>query len=104
MTLAFWMPACHAESSTRTRSEHHMNTTGDTQDEPVQSQHVQPDDAKVAGILLQEEADLAGHDEPQVLDALRQRFADAELAVSDADLREHARRIAGLEPNDFSKE
>ena len=80
-----------------------MTRNGDTQDQPIQDQHSQPDDAKVAGILLQEEADLAGHDEAQVLDALRQRFADAGLRQSDDALRGHARRIAGLEPNTFSQ-
>lgn len=81
-----------------------MAGSGDTQDEPIQEQHYQPDDAKVAGILAQQEADLAGHDEAQVLDALRQRFADAGQHVSADTLREHARRIAGLELNDFSRE
>lgn len=80
-----------------------MNDTGNTQDEPIQAQHAQPDDAKVAGILVQQEADLAGQDEASILAALRQRFADAGLAVSDADLAGHARRIAGLEPNSYSQ-
>ena len=78
--------------------------TGDTQDEPIQAQHSTTEDDKVAGILLQQEADLAGHDEAQVLVALRQRFADGGHEVSEEALREHARRIAGLESNDFSKE
>lgn len=80
-----------------------MTRNGDTQDEPIQDQHFQPDADKVAGILVQEEADLAGHDEAQILDALRQRFADAHLSISEDTLRGHAKRIAGLEPNDFSK-
>ena len=80
-----------------------MTRNGDTQDEPIQDQHFQPDADKVAGILVQEEADLAGHDEAQILDALRQRFADAHLSISEDALRGHAARIAGLEPNDFSK-
>ncbi|TFC04103.1 hypothetical protein E3O42_05765 [Cryobacterium adonitolivorans] len=77
--------------------------TGDTQDEPIQAQHDTTEDDKVAGILLQQEADLAGHDEAQVLVALRQRFADGGHQMSDADLQDHARRIADLEPNDFSQ-
>jgi hypothetical protein len=81
-----------------------MTRNGDTQDEPIQDQHPQPDDAKVAGILVQQEADLAGHDEAQVLDALRQRFADAHLQISEDTLLGHARRIAGLEPNSFSQQ
>ncbi|MCU1447448.1 hypothetical protein [Cryobacterium sp.] len=80
-----------------------MTRNGDTQDEPIQDQHSQPDDAKVAGILVQQEADLAGHDEAQVLEALRQRFADAHLSLTEDALRGHAKRIAGLEPNDFSR-
>ena len=80
-----------------------MTRNGDTQDEPIQDQHFQPDADKVAGILVQEEADLAGHDEAQILDALRQRFADAHLSISEDTLLGHAKRIAGLEPNDFSK-
>ncbi|MBX0299293.1 hypothetical protein K2F54_04805 [Cryobacterium sp. 1639] len=79
-----------------------MTRNGDTQDEPIQDQHFQPDADKVAGILVQEEADLAGHDEAQIVDALRQRFADAGQSISDDDLREHAHRIAGLDPNKFS--
>ena len=71
---------------------------------PIQDQHFQPEDAKVAGILVQQEADLAGHDEAQVLNALRQRFADIGLHISDDTLHDHARRIANLKPNDFSKE
>jgi len=77
--------------------------TGDTQDEPIQAQHSTTEDDKVAGILLQQEADLAGHDEAQVLAALRQRFADGGHEVSDEVVAEHARRIAGLEPNSFSQ-
>lgn len=57
----------------------------------------------MAGILIQQEADLAGQDEARVADALRQRFADAGLSISDTDLQGHARRIALLEPNAFSK-
>jgi len=76
---------------------------GDTQDEPIQAQHSTTESDKVAGILLQQEADLAGHDEAQVLAALRQRFADGGHEVSDEVVAEHARRIAGLEPNSFSQ-
>jgi hypothetical protein len=78
--------------------------TNDNEDGPVQDQHFQPEDAKVAGILVQQEADLAGHDEVQVLHALRERFADIGLQISDDALQDHARRIASLKPNDFSKE
>ena len=77
-------------------------TDSGTQNEPVQDQHSQSDEAKVAGILAQEEADLAGHSESQVLVALRERFADAGHTVSEEALQDHARRIAGLDPNDFS--
>jgi hypothetical protein len=77
---------------------------GDTQDEPIQAQHDTTENDKVAGILLQQEADLAGHDEAQVLEALRQRFAEGGHDVSDETLAGHARRIAGLEPNNFSKQ
>ena len=80
-----------------------MTGSNDTQDEPIQAQHSQPDDAKVAGILVQEEADLAGHDESQILDALRQRFADSGLSISEDAIQGHARRIAGLDPNKFSQ-
>jgi len=76
---------------------------GDTQDEPLQDQHDTTENDKVAGILLQEEADLAGHDEAQVLTALRQRFADGGHEITEEKLAEHARRIAGLDPNTFSK-
>ncbi|WEO77316.1 hypothetical protein BJQ94_18510 [Cryobacterium sp. SO2] len=76
--------------------------TGETQNEPIQSQHSATDADMVAGILSQQEADLAGHDEAQVLGALRERFADGGHEVDDATLQEHARRIAGLDPNSFS--
>lgn len=76
---------------------------GDTQDEPIQAQHDTTESDKVAGILRQQEADLAGHDEAQVLAALRQRFADGGHEVADDVVAEHARRIAGLEPNSFSQ-
>jgi hypothetical protein len=81
-----------------------MSNDNGIQDGPVQEQHLQPEDAKVAGILVQQEADLAGHDEALVLYALRQRFDDVGLHISDDTLRNHAHRIAGLKPNDFSKE
>ena len=79
--------------------------TGDSgiQDEPIQDQHSQPDDAKVAGILAQQEADLAGHDEALVLSALRERFSDVGMHISADTLQYHAHRIASLEPNRFSK-
>ena len=70
---------------------------------PIQDQHFQPEDAKVAGILVQQEADLAGHDEALVLSALRQRFTDVGMHISEGTLRDHAHRIAILEPNRFSK-
>jgi hypothetical protein len=38
-----------------------------------------------------------------ILDALRQRFADAGLTLDEDTLRGHAGRIAGLDPNTFSK-
>jgi len=76
----------------------------DTQDEPVQAQHSTTENDKVAGILLQQEADLAGHDEAQVLAALRQRFADGGHEVPDEVIAQHASRIAGLEANSFSQE
>ena len=77
-------------------------TDNGTQSEPVQDQHSQSDEAKVAGILAQEEADLAGHSEAQVLEVLRERFASAGHIVSEEALQDHARRIAGLDPNAFS--
>lgn len=80
-----------------------MTGNGETQDQPVEAQHSQTDDDKVAGILVQQEADLAGHDASEILDALRERFADGGFRMSEAALEEHARRIAGLEPNDFSR-
>ena len=80
-----------------------MTDDSGTQDEPIQDQHSQPDDAKVAGILVQQEADLAGHDEALVLSALRQRFTDVGMHISEGTLRDHAHRIAILEPNRFSK-
>ena len=70
---------------------------------PVQDQHPQPIDEKVAGILIQEEADLAGHDEAEVLDALRQRFADAGIAISEDDLLDQARRIAASDNDGYSR-
>ncbi|GAB3616488.1 hypothetical protein GCM10027416_10450 [Okibacterium endophyticum] len=70
---------------------------------PVQDQHSQPDDEKVRGILQQEEADLAGHDESEVLSALRQRFNDAGIAISEDDLLEHAHRIAQADPGTFAE-
>ena len=79
-----------------------MPDDSDTQDGPVQDQHPQPEAAKVAGILAQQEADLAGHDEASVLSALRQRFADTGVPISEDSLHEHARRIAKLDPNSFS--
>jgi len=76
---------------------------GDTQDEPIQDQHPRTEDDQLAGILIQEEADLAGHDEAQVLAALRQRLADGGHSIPEDELLEHARRIAGLDPNAFSQ-
>ena len=73
-----------------------------TQDAPVEDQHPQPLDDTVAGILVQEEADLAGHDQAEVLDALRQRFADAGIAIAEDELIEQATRIAGAEGGTFS--
>jgi hypothetical protein len=70
---------------------------------PLQDQHPQPLDEKVAGILIQEEADLAGHDEAEVIEALRQRFADAGIAISEDDLLEQATRIAGSDADGYSR-
>ena len=78
--------------------------SGDTQDEPIQDQHTFSGDDMVAGILVQHEADLAGHDEAEVLDALRERLADGGHEMTDEVLREHAHRIAGLTPNKFSQQ
>ncbi|MCP2030253.1 hypothetical protein L1277_000317 [Okibacterium sp. HSC-33S16] len=69
---------------------------------PVQDQHPQPLDEKVAGILIQEEADLAGHEETEIIEALRQRFADAGIAISEDDLLEQAKRIAGSDADGYS--
>ena len=80
-----------------------MTNENGTQDEPVQDQHSQPDDAKAAGILMQQEADLAGNDEALVLNALRQRFTDSGIHIDEDTLQAHAHRIASLKPNDFSK-
>ena len=81
-----------------------MTGTGGTQDEPIEAQHSYTDDDQVAGILAQQEADLAGHDESEILHALRERFAHGGHRITETALEEHARRIAGLEPNDFSRE
>ncbi|GGE84080.1 hypothetical protein [Mycetocola zhadangensis] len=78
------------------------STTARDTTAPVQDQHPQPLDDKVAGILVQEEADLAGHDEAEVLDALRQRFADAGIAISEDDLLDQARRIAASDNDGYS--
>lgn len=80
-----------------------MADAEDTQDEPIEARHSYTDDDQVAGILVQQEADLAGHDEAEVLHALRERFAQSGHRQSEATLQEHARRIAGLKPNDFSR-
>ncbi len=77
--------------------------TGDnTLDTPVEDQHPQSLDDKVAGILIQEEADLAGHDQADILSALRQRFADSGISVSEDDLREQSIRIAAADGGAFS--
>ena len=80
-----------------------MTDDSGTQDQPIQNQHSQPDNAKAAGILVQEESDLAGHDEAHVLSALRQRFTDIGMHISEDTLQGHAHRIASLKPNNFSK-
>jgi hypothetical protein len=77
-------------------------TDDHTQDAPVEDQHPQPIDDKVAGILVQEEADLAGHDQAEILEALRQRFADAGIAISEDELLEQSVRIAGADGGNFS--
>ena len=73
-----------------------------SQDAPIQDQHPQPLDDKVAGILLQEEADLAGHDSAEILEALRQRFSDAGIAISEDELLEQSNRIAAADSGSFS--
>ena len=80
-----------------------MTDDNGTQNDPIQDQHTQSDHAKVAGILVQQEADLAGHDRALVLSALRQRFTDVGIHLSEDTLQDHAQRIASLEPNRFSK-
>ena len=77
-------------------------TDDSTMDTPVEDQHPQPLDDKVAGILLQEEADLAGHDQAEVLEALRQRFSDAGIAISEDELLEQSTRIAASDGGSFS--
>jgi hypothetical protein len=89
------------------RPEEGMMAAADAQNdrfqtEPIEDQHEQPLDDKVRGIIVQEEADLAGHDETEVLTALRQRFNDAGIAVPEDELIEQARRIAGAEQGRFS--
>jgi hypothetical protein len=81
-----------------------MAHNDDTQDAPIQDQHPQPDDAKVAGILAQQEGDLAGHDEAQILDALRQRFSQSGLEIDEESLQGHARRIAKIDANGYSEQ
>ena len=78
-------------------------TDDHTQDAPVEDQHPQPIEAKVAGILLQEEADLAGHDQAEILEALRQRFSDAGIAITEDELLEQSTRIAAAEGGSFSQ-
>jgi hypothetical protein len=73
-----------------------------TQDAPIQDQHPQPLDDKVAGILIQEEADLAGHDSTEILEALRQRFADAGIAISEDELLEQSTRISRANGGSYS--
>ena len=51
---------------------------------------------------MQEEADLAGHDQAEILDALRQRFADAGIAISEDELLEQSIRISASEGGAFS--
>jgi hypothetical protein len=73
-----------------------------TQDAPVEDQHPQPLEDKVAGILVQQEADLAGHDQAEVLEALRQRFADAGIAIAEDELIEQSTRIAASDGGSFA--
>ena len=77
-------------------------TDDHTQDAPIQDQHPQPLDDKVAGILIQEEADLAGHDSAEILEALRQRFADAGIAISEDELLEQSTRISRANGGSYS--
>jgi phage-related baseplate assembly protein len=51
-------------------------------------------DDKARGILDQTEFDLTGHPEGDVLAALRQRFSESSVPVSDDVLVREARRIA----------
>jgi hypothetical protein len=74
-----------------------------TQDAPIEDQHPQPIEDKVAGILIQEEADLAGHDQAEILEALRQRFSDAGIAITEDELLEQSTRIAAAEGGSFSE-
>ncbi|MBG6239252.1 hypothetical protein IWX78_002231 [Mycetocola sp. CAN_C7] len=77
-------------------------TDDSTQNAPVEDQHPQPIEDKVAGILVQEEADLGGHDQAEILDALRQRFVDAGIAISEDELIEQSTRIAAADGGGFS--
>jgi len=80
-----------------------MNADDRFQTEPIEDQHEPTEDDKVRGILEQEEADLAGHDETVVLAALRQRFNDAGIAVPEDTLLDESRRISQAEPTRFSE-
>lgn len=62
-------------------------------------------DDRVRGILVQTSADLQGHPEPEILEALQQRFRDTGIDVSDADARRFASEIAAAGPdaNDYSR-
>ena len=91
-----------AEDNGDPNHEEIIMTDDHTLDTPVEDQHPQPLDDKVAGILIQEEADLAGHDEAEILEALRQRFSDAGIAISEDELLEQSTRIAAAEPGSFS--
>lgn len=91
-----------AEDNGDPNHEEFTMTDDNTMDTPVEDQHPQPLEDKVAGILLQEEADLAGHEEAEILEALRQRFADAGIAISEDELLEQSTRIAASDGGAFS--
>jgi hypothetical protein len=93
---------CLAGHNGKPTVEEILMTDDRTQDSPIQDQHPQPLEDKVAGILVQEEADLAGHDQPEVLEALRQRFADAGIAISEDELIEQSTRISASDGGNYS--
>lgn len=59
---------------------------GGEQDLPAMAQNNSSDAEKIDGIVRQTRADLAGEDGERVQAVLRQRFAEAGLEVSDAEI------------------